>query len=217
MTDIPLQLLLEKLKWRYATKQFDTGQTIPDDVWTALEDSLVLTPSSFGLQPWHFFVIKDQATKERLVPHSWDQPQVTDCSHFLVLTTKTEISEITTDQFLKRTVDVRGGDLASLEGYKGIITGFISQMNDAQRLQWGKLQTYIALGQLMTSAATLGVDTCPMEGIIHEKYDEILGLRDRGYTTSVACALGYRSSEDKYAALPKVRFEKSDVISELRI
>ena len=86
-------------------------------------------------------------------------------------------------------------------------------MDDAAKLQWAKLQTYIALGQLMTSAAVLGVDACPMEGIAPAEYDRILGLEEKGLTTSVACALGYRSSDDKYATALKVRFDESDVLT----
>jgi nitroreductase len=95
------------------------------------------------------------------------------------------------------------------------MVGFTNQMDDTAKIQWAKLQTYIALGQLMTSAALLGVDACPMEGIIPAEYDRILGLSEKGLTTSVACALGYRSGDDKYATAPKVRFEKSELLTTL--
>ena len=73
-------------------------------------------------------------------------------------------------------------------------------------------QTYIALGQFMTSAAVLGIDTCPLEGLEPAGYDEILGLAGSGYATSVACAAGYRSAEDKYASVPKSRFPLEEII-----
>ena len=207
--------LVDQLQWRYATKQFDPSKTLSPDTLTALEDTLVLTPSSFGLQPWHFFVIQDPKIREELLPHSWGQKQVTDCSHLIVLTAKTSISEEQIDQFLERTTAVRGGDLESLNPYRDMMVGFTQNMDESEKLHWAKMQTYIALGQLMTTAATLGVDACPMEGIVKEEYDRILELPGRGLATSVACALGYRSKEDKYANAPKVRFEKNEILTVL--
>lgn len=205
--------LIESLKWRYATKQFDASKTIPTDTLEALTDSLVLTPSSFGLQPWHFFVISNPATREELLPHSWGQKQITECSHLVVFAAKKNLSEENIDQFLKKTVSVRGGELSDLDPYREMMVGFTNNMDEAAKLQWAKLQSYIALGQLMTAAAVLGIDACPLEGIVPAEYDRVLDLNEKGLTTSVACALGYRSEEDKYAQAPKVRFDKSDVLT----
>lgn len=205
--------LLTQLQWRYATKQFDASKKIPQDTWEKIEDSLVLTPSSFGLQPWHFIVVQNDELRQELLPHSWGQAQVTDCSHFVVLAAKTAMTEEEIDFFLERTTKIRGGEITTLNPYRDMMVGFTSQMDDASKLQWAKLQTYIALGQLMTSAAVLGIDACPMEGIIPAQYDKLLGLTEKGFTTSVACALGYRSEEDKYAGAPKVRFDKSELLT----
>lgn len=205
--------LVDQLQWRYATKKFDASKTIPDVIWNAIATSLILTPSSFGLQPWHFVTIRDQKIKEELLPHSWGQAQVTDCSHFVVLTAKTSITEDDIDAFLAQTIEIRGGNIDQLNPYRDMMIGFTKNMDDAAKLQWAKLQTYIALGQLMTTAAVLGIDACPMEGIAPAEYDRILGLEEKGFTTSVACALGYRCSEDKYATAPKVRFDENDVLT----
>lgn len=215
MTPTTPETLLDQLNWRYATKQFDPTQKIPTQTWETLATSLVLTPSSFGLQPWHFFLVQDPDLRQQLLPHSWNQTQVTDCSHFLVLAAKTKIAEADVDHFLNRTTEIRGGDPSSLEPYRQMMLGFISQMSPPAITQWAKLQTYIALGQLMTSAAALGIDACPMEGISPENYDDILDLPSKNLTTSVACALGYRSSADKYANAPKVRFLQSEVLTVL--
>lgn len=215
MTPTTPQNLIAQLKWRYATKTFDPARTIPDEAWTAIEDSLVLTPSSFGLQPWHFILVENKDIRSELLPHSWNQQQVVDCSHFLVLAAKTNIGELEIDTFLQRTVEIRGGDLESLSMYRAMMVGFTAVMDQAARIQWSKLQTYIALGQLMASAAALGIDACPMEGINPAEYDRILALPEKGLTTSVACALGYRSDDDKYTSAPKVRFEKSELLTRL--
>ena len=93
-----------------------------------------------------------------------------------------------------------------------MILGSASKMTPATVLEWNKHQAYIALGNLMTSAAMLGIDTCPMEGIVPARYDEVLGIGALGYTTVVVCPVGYRSADDKYATAPKVRFEAKDVV-----
>jgi nitroreductase len=204
--------ILDALKWRYATKAFDATKKITDDQWTALEETLVLTPSSFGLQPWEFIVVKDQAIREQLVEHSWNQRQVADASHLLVIACRTNIDEAWVDSFMKRIEEVRG-DISTLDAYRGMMVGFVENLGEAGLQQWAKQQTYIALGQLMLKAALLGIDACPMEGFIAPKYDEILGLTERGLTASVLCPVGYRSEDDHYATLPKVRFPREQMIS----
>ena len=208
--------LLNQLQWRYATKQFDPARKIPADVWAALEESLVLTPSSFGLQPWKFIVITDQAVKEQLLTASWKQTQPSDCSHHVVFAAKTALSEADVDHFLQRQLEVRGGTMESLAGYRNVIVGFIAKgAREGWLKDWAIRQCYIAIGNFMTSAALLGIDTCPMEGISADQYDKILGLEGSGYSTAVACAAGYRASTDKYAAAPKVRFAASEIIQRI--
>ncbi len=213
METIPTQTMLDQLNWRYATKRFDPSRRIPDETWNALEDSLVLTPSSFGLQPWRFVVVTDPAVKERLVPASWGQTQPAECSHYVVFAAKTDISEAYIDHYLRRMADVRNVEVDSLSQFSGMLKGYLLPPPagfDVRR--WTALQTYIALGNFMTCAAMLGVDTCPMEGIEPAKYDELVGLTGSGFATVVACAAGYRGEGDRHATLAKVRFDKSEVI-----
>lgn len=213
MKTITPDILITQLKWRYAVKAFDPARKIPADIWTALEEALVLTPSSFGLQPWKFFVVTDPAIKEKLVAASWNQKQPAQCSHHLVMAIKKSMGPADVERYIDRAGEVTGAAPSSLDGYKKVILGFFAQPAEKFDVdRWAALQVYIALGNFMTSAALLGVDTCPMEGILPDKYDEILGLKEQGYRTFVACAAGYRSADDKYAAAPKVRYKKEDVI-----
>ena len=213
MNTISGESLLHQLTWRYATKKFDPLKKISATDWAVLEQALVLTPSSYGLQPWKFIVVTDPALKTRLRPASWNQSQVEDCSHLVVFTAKKDITEADLDRFIARTAEVRGATVESLAGYKGYMVGdLVKGPRHAFIHEWAARQTYIALGNLMTAAAMLGVDACPFEGIEPAKYDEILGLVDTGYATVAACPLGYRSADDKYASAPKVRFEAKDVI-----
>lgn len=207
--------LIQNLQWRYATKQFDPNKSIPDDTWDALEDSLILTPSSFGLQPWHFFVVENPNLREQLKAHSWGQPQVTECSHFVVFASAKSVTEAQIDHFLERTAELREENIETLAPYREMMLGFTQKMDTSAMQQWAKLQAYIALGQFMTSAAMIGIDACPLEGIDPKEYDLLLGLPEKGLTTAVTCALGYRSSEDKYADTAKVRFEKNKLLTRL--
>lgn len=206
--------LLTQLRWRYATKQFDATRKISTEDWRTLEESLLLTPSSFGLQPWRFIVVTDQATKEKLVPASWNQHQVADASHVVVFAIKKNVGVNEVDHYLGRIAEVRGVTAESLKGFRDVLLGFLSQPADTFSADtWATKQTYIALGNFMTSAALIGIDTCPMEGIVPSQYDEILGLAAQGYQTVVVAAAGYRASGDKYAAMPKVRFTAEEVIT----
>lgn len=205
--------VLQVLNWRYATKMFDADKKIPTDTWSALEQSLVLAPSSFGLEPWKFFVIDDVAVRKKLLEASWNQSQVVDASHLVVLTIKTGLNESDVDRSMARTAEVRDVPMESLEGFSNTIKDFMKNIPDVDH--WSTRQVYIALSQLMTSAALLGIDTCPMEGFMPEKYDEILGLPEKGYHAVVVCALGYRSEEDKYAQRAKVRFPLEDKLQHI--
>jgi nitroreductase len=208
--------LLAQLQWRYATKQFDATKKIPAEHWSALEEALVLTPSSFGLQPWKFIVVTDQGVKEQLLTASWKQSQPSDCSHHVVFAAKNELTEADVDRFLQRQVEVRGGSVEALAGYRNVIVGFAGKgAREGWLREWSIRQSYIAIGNFMTSAAVLGIDTCPMEGIAADQYDKILGLEGTGYSTAVACAAGYRAATDKYAAAPKVRFKTSEIVQHI--
>lgn len=206
--------LLAALNWRYATKVFDATKKIPSDVWDALEKSLVLTPTSYGLQPYKFLVVQNPAVRAALLPNSWGQKQVVDCSHFVVFLARTDMKEADIDNFIQRTVAVRKMPSAEvLAGYRGMMLGdVVNGPRGKIAHEWASRQCYIALGNLMTCAAVVGVDACPMEGIAPPEYDKILMLENSGYKTVVACALGYRAASDKYAGLAKVRYEKKELV-----
>jgi nitroreductase len=208
--------LLKALNWRYAAKVFDATKKIPANVWHTLEQSLVLTPTSYGLQPYRFMVINDPAKRVELLAHSWHQKQVVDASHLVVFTARTTVSETDVNKLIARISDVRKISADSLKTYRHMMLGDVVNGPRGQTAhEWATRQAYIALGNLMTCAAVLGVDTCPMEGLNPNEYDRVLGLAGSGYATVVACALGYRASNDKYAALPKVRYETEDVVKHI--
>ena len=214
MNHLNSQQLLEALQWRYATKVFDATRKIPDDVWQTLKRALVLTPSSYGLQPYKFLVVDNPAKRAELLPHSWGQKQVVDASHFIVFTAQTKVTEADVDKLIHHTSRARHIPAESLSAYRGMMVGdLINGPRGKIAHEWATRQAYIALGNLMTCAAVLGVDACPMEGFVPAEYDRLLGLSGSGYAAVVCCALGYRSANDKYAPLTKVRYETSDLVS----
>lgn len=213
MATINSKDLIEQLNWRYATKEFDANRKIPADTMKALEEALVLTPSSFGLQPWKFIIVEDQSIKDQFPAISWNQQQTKDCSHIVVLASKTGYKRQDVGSFIDRMAEVRGVSAESLAGYEQFAGGFVDKASEEGWIDsWSQKQVYIALGQLMFAAAALGVDACPMEGIQPAEFDKILGLDAEGYSTVVVCPLGYRSEGDKYATAAKVRFPASEII-----
>lgn len=205
------ETLLAQLRWRYAVKKFDATRKIPAADWKTLEEALVLAPSSFGLQPWAFFVVDDPALRTQLMAASWGQRQVVDASHHVVFAIKQGLVAADVERYVARTAEVRGAPIASLDGYKQMMVGFVTKPGfDVDG--WAAKQVYIALGQFMTAAAVLGIDTCPMEGLDPAAYDRILGLGAKGYATVCACPAGYRAADDKYASAPKVRFAHGEVV-----
>jgi nitroreductase len=210
---IASELLLDALRWRYATKAFDGSRQIDAATWATLEQSLVLTASSYGLQPWKFLVITDAAIRAELRPHSWNQSQITDCSHLVVLLKKRVITPADADHLIQATAATRGIETSLLDGYRQMIQVDLIDGPRSQIIgQWSANQVYIALGNLLTSAALLGVDTCAIEGFSPTEYDRILGLESNDYQSCVVCACGYRSADDKYASLAKVRYPAADLI-----
>lgn len=204
---------LKQLQWRYATKQFDPSQKIADDVWKVLEQSLVLAPSSFGLQPWKFFVIRDPELRQQLFPHSWKQAQVLDASHLVVFAIKKDLNGDDVDRYIDRMAAVQAVPAENLAGFGDMVKGFMNNPPYPLDMNgWSTRQVYIALGQFMTTAAMIQIDTCPLEGFVPAKYDEVLQLDEQGYHAVVVCCAGYRSNDDKYAEKPKVRYPTEEVV-----
>ncbi len=216
MNAINSKQLLEQLNWRYATKQFDPNRKISAADWATLEDALALSPSSGGLQPWKFIVITDPAVRAKLSPASYGQPQITNASHLVVFASKINFGEADVDAHIQRAADVQGVPVEALGQLRGMLVGgIVRSMDDSARNAWARNQAYIALGNLLTSAALLGIDACPMEGFDRAQYDEILGLKAHGYASAVIATLGYRLAADKYANAPKVRFPKEQLFAKV--
>lgn len=204
--------VVKALEWRYATKNFDPNKKIDAATWSQIEKSLILSPSSFGLQPWKFVVITDEKVKKELLEVSWKQNQPADCSHLVVICRVEKVDTNHIDKYIASVASSRGVLVESQSAYRNMMVNSVTTMDDETQVAWASAQCYIALGVLMTAASMLGVDNCPMEGFVKEEYDRILKLKEQGVRSVVVCALGYRSAEDKYATMPKVRYPASELV-----
>jgi nitroreductase len=208
------ETLVSALNWRYAVKKFDASGRVPLDKWEALEESLVLSPSSYGLQAWKFLVIEDKALRAKLKAHSWDQSQIVDADKLVVFLVKKDAGPADVQRFVDRISEVRRIPAEMLEGYKQMMLKSVSLPPEKVEA-WLTRQVYIALGNFLTSAALLGVDACPMEGFDKDEYDKLLGLHEQGWKSVVIATVGVRAPDDAYAKNKKVRFPKAEVVAKV--
>ncbi|MEM8763521.1 MAG: NAD(P)H-dependent oxidoreductase [Bacteroidota bacterium] len=208
-----MSTILEDLQWRYATKKFDPSKKISEDQLNTLLEAARLSPTSYGLQPFHVFVVEDAEIREQLKPVSWNQSQIVDASHLLVFANHNEFDASLVDEYLDNVSETRGVSLEQLKGYGDFMKSKLLDLPEASKDSWTARQVYIALGNVMTAAATLKVDTCPMEGFDRKAYDEILGLSEKGLTTTVVLPVGYRSEEDETQHYAKVRRAAEDFVT----
>lgn len=204
--------ILNDLQWRYATKKFDPKKKISEQDLHELLETLRLSASSFGLQPWKFIVITDAKLRKELQQHAWNQAQILDASHLLILCARTDVDEEYVRKYVQTLATARNLHVDTLKQYQDMMLGFVAHKDKAALIEWAKLQVYLALGSLLTVCAQKRIDACPMEGFDATAFDNILGLEKMHLTTTVLCPIGYRSVDDKYAIAVKVRFPLDEVV-----
>lgn len=205
--------LVTHLNWHDAEKTFIAASKIPDVQWVALKKAVTPSPSSYGLQPWNFQVIRDRAIRERLFLASMRQRKVVDCSYLIVFAVRTDITEQDISRWASRLAKVQHIPDHELSQTQSVMHGdLLTGQRHVMAHEWAKRQAYLALTLFLTYAAVTGIETCPMEGFDPKAYDDILGFTDRGYTTSVVATAGHRRVNDKRAHDHKVRFPIGEVI-----
>lgn len=209
MTQEPV---INALNWRYATKIFDPARKVSDADIQTLTESVRLTPTSFGLQPFRLLNVVNPELRTELVPVSWGQHQVKDASHLFVFATLTTIDETYVERFIELTCHTRNITADKLEGYANMMKGYIQGLTPESLRVWASKQAYIAAGVLMETAALLQIDTCPMEGFDAKQYDQILGLDKLGLSAALAMPVGYRAEGDPLAKAAKVRFSAEEFV-----
>ena len=208
--------IIESLNWRYATKKFDSNRKLSKNQVNILKNAFNLTASSYGLQPIKLIVISNQEIKNNLLDSSFNQKQVIQCSHLLVICIETDIDESYIELYFKRVVDIRKTSAKVLESFKKSIINEFNDMSNTSIINWSKNQAYLALGNLMTVCAVEGIDSCPMEGFVPEKYNEILDLKSKNLKSVLVMPVGYRSVDDQFSSFKKVRKDINDNTIELK-
>ncbi len=207
--------IIEKLRWRYATKKFDPSKTLSDEKLAILKEAFNLTATSYGLQPLRMLVISDPELKEQLVPISMNQPQVQDASHVLVLCKEDKLTSDYIVQHFNRVEATRNTPREILDPFQEqLVTTFTAKEPEAVSL-WMEKQAYLALGNLLTVCAMENIDACPMGGFEPAKYDELLQLKEKGLRSVLVLPVGYRAEDDMFSELKKVRRGIADVVIEM--
>jgi nitroreductase len=207
--------ILEKLKWRYATKKFNTTKKLSKNQIKTLKEAFNLTALSYGLQTLKLVIVEDKILREQLVKHSYGQRQVVDASHLLVICIQNEINEDDVDTHFDTIKNIRQTPEEILNPFKDSLKSTIQNMTVDKKNDWATRQAYITLGNLMTVCAVEQIDSCPMEGFIPEKIDNVLELDKYGLTSVLLFPVGYRADDDMFASLKKVRLPLSKTIIEL--
>lgn len=196
--------LIESLKWRYAVKKYNDQKVSDADVKIILE-AINLSASSAGLQPYRVIVVENSELRKQLAEGGFN-PQVLEASHLLVFATIENLSETHVDEYMQRMADIRGLPVEALGDFRKILVANISGKTQEENFIWATKQAYIGLGTALVAAANLRVDTTPMEGFNPAKFDEILGLKEKGLRSVVLLSLGYRNTEkDPFVNAAKVR------------
>ncbi|AKF25146.1 NAD(P)H-flavin nitroreductase [Sulfurovum lithotrophicum] len=184
------------MQFRHACKLFDETKQIPDETMRYILEAGRTSPSSFGMEPWKFLVIRNEEMKTKLRPLCWNQPQITTCSDLVVILAAIESvrpqSGIPEKRFARRPLPQEQID-AYVDLYGNFLADTLS--TDEKTFCWTARQTYIALANMMTAAAYEQIDSCPIEGFEKENVEKLLGIDSSKYQVAVMAAFGYRVNE----------------------
>jgi nitroreductase len=206
---------IKDANWRYATKKFDASKKVSAEDLATLKEAIRLSASSYGLQPYKVFIIENPEVRAQLQPASWGQSQIVDASQVLVFANMTQFGAAEIDAYLQNVVETRGIPAEAIQGYGDFMKSKITALPDDVKANWTAKQTYLALGNLLNAAAELKIDVTPMEGFEADKYNEILGLTEKGLNASVVATIGYRHEEDATQHYAKVRKSNEELFINL--
>jgi len=203
--------LIEALNWRYAVRQF-SSQRLEEEKVQQLLTATRLSATSYGLQPYRLILVNDRAVRRQLLPYAMGQDKVVDCSHLVIFAAQTAVGDDMVDHYIESVADTRGIPVNDLQGLADHMKSVFAGMNRAQKREWTHQQVSIALGTLLTAAAVMKIDSCPMGGFDAQGFDSVLGLADMGLESAVICALGVRHPDDANARLAKVRYDHEHMV-----
>lgn len=207
--------LINGLEWRYATKKFDPAKTIKESDIELIKDAVQLSASSYGLQLYKVLFITNSEIREKLKAAAFGQPQLTDASHVVVFCHYTNLNAKHVDEYLDNISMVRGVDVAHLQDFGNMMKGTINGLSVDAQNGWAAKQTYLALGTLLAATSELKIDSCPMEGFDAAEFNRILKLDEQNLNAAVIATIGYRSDDDEFQHLKKVRRPKNQLFEDI--
>lgn len=207
--------VIDNLNWRYAVKKYSDKKVEQNKIDKIIE-AINLSASSAGLQPYRLIEVQDEEIRKSLGEGSFN-PQITEASHLLVFAAFDNITQKSIDDYIGLIAKVRDASLQSLDDFKKKLEyNFFQKMTPEENFIWAARQAYIGLGTGLVAAAEMQVDTTPMEGFDPVKFDEVLGLKEKGLRSVVILALGHRDvQKDIFAKLKKVRVPKYEFVTEI--
>jgi nitroreductase len=206
---------LQNLQWRYAVKKFDNNKFLTEEQIYILKEAFNLTATSYGLQPIKLIVIKNKELQQQLVAHSWNQKQVAQASHVLVLCVDTRMNIDDVEHYFARVQEIRETPDEIINPFRNFLKDVIANKSSEDLISWAKNQAYLAMGNLLTVCANEQIDSCPMEGFIPEKYDEVLDLASKNLASVLVLPVGFRAEDDFMKDQKKVRKELSEIVLEI--
>ena len=206
---------IDNLNWRYAVKKFDHHNTLSEDQINILKQAFNLTATSYGLQPIKLVVVKNKNLQKELVLHSWNQQQIFQASHLLIICVDTKLDESDVEKYFERVKKIRNTPDEIINPFKNHLKTTIADKTREDLLSWGTNQAYLALGNLLTVCANERIDSCPMEGFIPEKYNEILGLNERNLSATLVLPVGHRAEDDFMTHQKKVRKQVEEIVIDI--
>ena len=210
-------MLIDQLKWRYATKKMDPSKKVSEDKVAAILEAIRLTPTSSGLQPYEVILVTNPEVRAQIQAAAWNQAQITDGSHLLVFAAWDNYTADRINHMFDLTNEIRGFKNEGWENYRNMLLATYPQRDAETNYQHAARQAYIGVGVAMVAAAEDEVDATPMEGFDPATVDKILGLGERGLRSVVIIPLGYRQEEgDWLVNLTKVRRPTADFVTEVR-
>ena len=200
---------LEILKFRHACKIFDESKKISAGEFDFILEAGRLSPSSTGLEQWDFLVVQNKELREKIKAVSWNQAQITSCSHLVVILAKIKEIKVGSsyiDKMIARRADKNIEAIAARQKFF-LLSNF--KNDDELTFQWSHEQCMIAATNMMNAAASLGIDSCPMEGFDRHALNEILGLDESEKRVAIVVPFGYRLNPQP----EKLRRQRSEVVT----
>ena len=207
--------IIESLQWRYATKKFDPNKSLTQEKLHILKEAFNLTATSFGLQTMSMVIVKNEVMRGQLLKAAYNQRQIVDASHLVVLCIKDHIQPDDIDALYDNVIQLRQTPKTILEPYRNDLKMMMQNMTQGEQQEWSMRQVYIAIGNLMTVCAVERIDSCPMEGFDRAQFDAILNLEEKGLKSVLLLPVGYRAEDDMFSGFKKVRKKLHDAVLEI--